>query len=63
MELLAGNVQELAPLIRVALSIALLCLLANTIYLGARGAIDKLEDERSSSDNTGSSRQTMRGKG
>ena len=61
-ELLAGNVQELSPLIGVGLSIAGLDLLRlDTIRL--RGAVDQLEDERSSGDDTGASRQAVAGGG
>ena len=44
MELLAGNVQEFAPLVLVGLLVRCFNLLANTVCLGFRGsrAIDKL---------------------
>jgi hypothetical protein len=60
MELLAGNVQELAPLVRVVLVICRLDFLGYAICLCLRCAVDELENERSSRNNTGSSRQAVR---
>lgn len=56
MELLARNVQELAPLVDVVLLVCCLCSLGGAVRL--RGcAVDELENERSSGDDTGSSGQ------
>ncbi len=58
MEFLTGNVQELSPLVRVVLTI-LFGVLWDAVCLWAGSTIDELENERSSRDNTSSSRQTV----
>lgn len=58
MELLARNVQELAPLVGIVLLVCCLCSFGSAVRL--RGcAVDELENEWSSSNDTSSSGQTV----
>jgi hypothetical protein len=57
-ELLARNVEELAPLVNIVLLVCCLCAFGGAVRL--RGcAVDELEDERSSCDDSGSSGQAI----